>query len=135
MNFPPESLAKGNPKRVKRWELEYVFATGGSNVMPTATVVLRQPRGKVRYDSAIGNGPVDAIGQAINRVAGQNPEVILFTVGNVTHGLASLASVKFAFALNGTQAEGSAEDPDILVASAQAYVKALNKLLRMRSST
>ena len=52
------------------WKLVSLHTTAGTGVIPTATVCIRRPDGEVVQDAAIGDGPVDAIFKAVERVTG-----------------------------------------------------------------
>jgi len=123
--------------------LEQLQVSCGTHAIPTATVRLRGPDGTVRTDSAQGTGPIDAVYQAINRVVGRPNELIEFAVNAITEGVDAVGEVTVRVQeeprKNGKDAARKAERPqvfsgygvnlDIIVASAEAYLGALNKLL------
>jgi 2-isopropylmalate synthase len=111
--------------------------------MPTATVRLRGPDGQLHLHAAIGTGPVDAAYKAIDAIV-QVPSALLeFAVHAVTEGIDALGEVTVRVASkNGpptfvSQTDlartrtfgGHGADTDIVVASAKAYLNALNKLI------
>jgi 2-isopropylmalate synthase len=115
----------------------------GTMGMPTATVRLKGPDGTVHVRAAIGTGPVDAVYKAIDSVV-QSPNTLLeFVIHAVTEGIDALGEVTVRIeGANGqhtfdAQDEtehsrtfgGHGADTDIIVASAKAYLSALNKLL------
>jgi len=115
----------------------------GTMGMPTATVRLKGPDGTVHVRAAIGTGPVDAVYKAIDSVV-QVPNTLLeFVIHAVTAGIDALGEVTVRIeGANGqhtfdAQDEtehtrtfgGHGADTDIIVASAKAYLSALNKLL------
>ena len=125
------------------WRLLHVQISCGSGLRPTATVTLRGPDGMTREDAALGSGPVDAVYKAINRIT-QVPNVLTeFSIKAVTEGIDAVGEVTIRIepttnrAVNGDDTpgprgrtySGHGADTDILVASAKAYVSALNKML------
>lgn len=77
---------------------------------------------------ATGNGPVDAVFNAIRAVVPHDSKLDLFQVHAVTGGTDAQAEVSVRLKGEGIMAMGRASDPDTLVASAKAYIHALNKL-------
>ena len=114
-----------------QWRLDLVQVTAGDHSAPTATVRLTAPDGGARQDAAIGTGPVDAIYQAINRVMGVENELTEFSVKSVTEGIDAVGEVTIRIEADGYAYTGRAADTDILVASARAYMHALNRLLNV----
>ncbi|MGL5082663.1 MAG: 2-isopropylmalate synthase [Microcoleaceae cyanobacterium] len=110
------------------FRLELVQVSCGSQARPTATVTLRTPTGSELTDAAIGTGPVDAVYRAINRVVNLPNELIEFSVQSVTAGIDAIGEVTIRVRYNGRVFSGHAANTDIIVASAQAYVNALNRL-------
>ncbi|HEY9728538.1 MAG TPA: 2-isopropylmalate synthase [Chroococcales cyanobacterium] len=110
------------------FQLELVQVSCGDRARPTATVTLRTPEGEELTDAAIGTGPVDAVYKAINRVVNVPNELIEFSVQSVTKGIDALGEVTIRLRHNQRVFTGQAASTDIIVASAQAYVNALNRL-------
>ncbi|MGE5655162.1 MAG: 2-isopropylmalate synthase [Actinomycetota bacterium] len=110
------------------FRLELVQVSCGDRSRPTATVTLRTPQGEELTDAAIGTGPVDAIYRAINRVVNVPNELIEFSVQSVTAGIDAIGEVTIRLRHEGRVFSGHAANTDIIVASAQAYVNALNRL-------
>ena len=114
---------------VEKWTLDLVQVSSGDHAAPTATVRLVGPDGATHQDAAIGTGPVDAIYQAINRVMGVSNELTEFSVKAVTEGIDAQGEVTIRIDADGGSYTGRAADTDILVASARAYLHALNRHL------
>jgi 2-isopropylmalate synthase len=110
------------------YRLELVQVSCGDRARPTATVTLRNPQGEELTDAAIGTGPVDAIYKAINRVIDLPNELIEFSVQSVTAGIDAIGEVTIRVRHEGKVYSGRAANTDIIVASARAYVSALNRL-------
>ncbi len=110
------------------FRLELVQVSCGNNARPTATVTLRTPEGQELTDAATGTGPVDAVYKAINRVVNVPNELIEFSVQSVTAGIDAIGEVTIRLRYQGRVFSGHAANTDIIVASAQAYINALNRL-------
>ncbi|MBD1860879.1 MULTISPECIES: 2-isopropylmalate synthase [Trichocoleus] len=110
------------------FRLELVQVSCGDRARPTATVSLRTPEGEELTDAAIGTGPVDAVYRAINRVVNVPNELIEFSVQSVTAGIDAIGEVTIRLRHGDRVFSGRAANTDIIVASAQAYVNALNRL-------
>ncbi|NEP33512.1 2-isopropylmalate synthase [Moorena sp. SIO3B2] len=110
------------------FHLELVQVSCGDRANPTATITLRTPTGEELSDAAIGTGPVDAVYKAINRVVNVPNELIEFSVQSVTAGIDALGEVTIRLRHDERVYSGYAANTDIIVASAQAYVNALNRL-------
>lgn len=127
------------------WHLEHVQVSCGDHSIPTASVILTGPDG-VRYqDAALGTGPVDAVYQAINRIIGVANRLTEFSINAVTEGMDAVAETTVRIQPdNSAQSysvnpqtnlpivrtySGHGASTDIVVASARAYLSALNKML------
>ena len=109
--------------------LQHVQVSAGTGSMPTATVRLLSDDGTEFSDAAIGDGPVHAIYQAINRIVGVPNRLIEFSVNAVTSGIDAIGEVTIRIEADAKVFNGHGADTDILVASAQAYINALNRML------
>jgi 2-isopropylmalate synthase len=94
---------------------------------PHASVVISIAGTEHRAD-ADGNGPVDATLKAIESRVGSGAELLLYSVNAITTGTESQGEVTVRLARAGRIVNGVGADPDIVVASAKAYLNALNKL-------
>lgn len=110
------------------FRLELVQVSCGDNSRPTATVTLRAPDGQELTDAAIGTGPVDAVYKAINRVVNVPNQLIEFSVKSVTAGIDAMGEVTIRLKYEDRIFSGHAANTDIIVASARAYISALNRL-------
>jgi 2-isopropylmalate synthase len=109
------------------FELEQVQVTCGDQAIPTATVILKHEDGSLLRDADTGNGPVDAIYRAINRIVKVPNDLIEFTVQSVTEGIDAMADVTIRLKSGDNIYTGHAAHTDIIVASSKAYLQALNK--------
>ena len=112
------------------YEIENLQIACGSG-LPTASVCLRRTSDNVYLkDSALGTGPVDAIYKSINKMVQVQNELIEFSVQSVTEGIDALGAVTIRIRHpNGAIYSGHAANTDITLASAKAYLNALNKLI------
>ncbi len=117
------------------YHLERVQVCCGSNCISTATVELKGPDGNIIADAALGTGPVDAVYKAINRLVGVPNRLTEFSVESVTEGIDAIGEVLIRIESNGITYTGRGADTDIVVASARAYMNALNRLLGTRQQT
>ena len=110
------------------YRLELVQVSCGDRACPTATVTLLTPDGQELTDAATGTGPVDAVYQAINRVVDVPNRLIEFSVQSVTAGIDAIGKVTIRLQHEDHIYSGHSANTDIIVASAQAYLHALNRL-------
>ncbi len=116
------------------WKLESLHTTAGTSVIPTATVCIRRPDGAVVQDAAIGDGPVDAIFKAVERVTGIAANLREFAVRGVTAGKDAQGEVSLELEVESDDRtfRGRAASTDIIEASAEAYINAVNAILTRR---
>jgi len=115
------------------YHLERIQVTCGDRGIPTAAVNLIGPEGKEIADASLGSGPVDAVYKAINRIVGVENTLTEFAVKSVTEGIDAIGEVLIRIESEGVTYTGRGADTDIIVASAKAYLNALNRLLTARS--
>ncbi|HEX75590.1 MAG TPA: 2-isopropylmalate synthase [Dehalococcoidia bacterium] len=114
------------------YHLDHVEVSCGDHSIPTATVRLVAPDGQIVADAALGTGPVDAVYKAINRIVRVPNELTEFTVKSVTEGIDAIGEVLIRIESDGVTYAGRGADTDIIVASAKAYMNALNRLLAVK---
>lgn len=112
--------------------LDHVQVSCGTQSIPTSTVRVVTPDGTVMADAALGAGPVDSVYQAINRVIGVPNELIEFSINAVTEGIDAIGEVTIRIRSDGQVFTGRGADTDIIVASAKAYMNALNRLIAIK---
>ncbi|KAA3660085.1 MAG: hypothetical protein DWQ04_20410, partial [Chloroflexi bacterium] len=130
---------------VEIWKLNQIQVSCGDQSIPTASVSMTGPDGEEHKDAALGTGPVDAVYQAINRIIGAKSTLTEFSISAVTEGLDAQAEATIRiqpengntkYGLNPQTSQpfnrtfsGHGASTDIVVASARAYLSALNKML------
>jgi 2-isopropylmalate synthase len=117
------------------YHLDRLQVTCGDRGIPTASVQLVAPEGKVHSDAAIGTGPVDAVCKAIDKIVAVPCTLTEFTVKSVTEGIDAIGEVLIRVESEGLTYTGRGADTDIIVASAKAYINALNRLLSDKKAT
>jgi 2-isopropylmalate synthase len=145
-----EALLTGSTQHTPEiYKLEHVQVTCGTGVTPVATVRLRDLHGEVHTTAAHGTGPVDAIYKAIDKVVGRPNELMEFAIKAVTEGIDAVAEVSVRVREQGAPDEQASEtlfsgrrvqpvyngysvNTDTIVAAAEAYMGALNKLIAAR---
>ncbi|MBE0481020.1 MAG: 2-isopropylmalate synthase [Dehalococcoidia bacterium] len=111
------------------YHLEQVQVSCGDRNVPTASVRLTGPGGTAIADAALGTGPVDAVYKAINRLVGVPNQLTEFSVKSITEGIDAIGEVTIRIQSGGKTFTGRGASTDIIVASAKAYMNALNRLL------
>jgi 2-isopropylmalate synthase len=111
----------------EHWKLVGMSQGSGTGERPHAQVVLSEGGTERRAESQ-GDGPVDATFKAIESVAHSAAELMLYSVNAVTQGTESQGEVTVRLQKAGRIVNGVGADTDIVVASAKAYLSALNKL-------
>ena len=110
------------------WELVGLQVTAGGKTTPTATVTLRDSTGQTVQDAGIGDGPVDAIYSAIQRLTGIKMALTDYRIRSITKGAEALGEAHVELEHSGRKIRGRGLSTDILEASALAYVAAVNRL-------
>ena len=127
-----EALVTDQLLRVEEmYKLENMHVVSGTFATPTATVEM-EVKGDKRKIAAMGTGPVDAIFSAIEQLAGSKAKLLKYLVSAVTSGIDAQGEVSVTLEQDGLRVIGQAADTDVLVASAKAYIHALNKLEQRR---
>ena len=110
-----------------KYELAYLNVTSSSMGVPYATVKLKID-GQELTESASGDGMVDACYKAITKIAGIEPKLERYAVKSITGGTDAQGEVTCMLRDNGMSVNGQGSHTDIIMASAFAYINALNKL-------
>ena len=111
------------------FKLDHVQVSCGDRAIPTATVTVVMPDGKEITDASVGTGPVDAVYKAINRIVNVPNQLIEYSVQSVTAGIDALGEVTIRLKHpDAGTLSGHSANTDVIVASARAYLSALNKL-------
>jgi LeuA allosteric (dimerisation) domain. len=130
------------------YRLDHVQVTCGTGVTPVATVRITDPDGNTHTTAAHGTGPVDAIYKAIDKIVGRPNELIEFSIKAVTEGIDAVAEVSVRIREPGNEVQegeyrigrhrgpqiysGYSANTDTIVAAAESYMTALNKMIAAR---
>lgn len=109
------------------YKLDYLHCLSGTSVQPSATVRLII-EGIPHQESAWGDGPVDAVYNAINKIVGVKVELERYAIQAVTSGTDAMGGVNIRLRANGHVISGQGTSTDIVEASAKAFINALNRL-------
>jgi len=112
------------------WELIKFHTLAGTDVLPTATLEMKRAGcDEVIRDAATGDGPVDAVFCALDRICGISGRLAEYIVRSVSGGKDAQGEVSIALEVDGRTYHGRGLSTDIVAASAQAYLKAINRAL------
>jgi 2-isopropylmalate synthase len=120
-------VTEGILRTAEVFKLEYLHVSAGTTVMPMASVQLAV-NGRSQKGAAYGNGPIDAVYEAIAKMAGTDSELLRFSISALTGGTDAQGEVTVRLKENGLVALGRGADPDIITASAKAFINGLNRL-------
>ena len=130
------SLVEGHITEVpETWSLDYLSVTSGSQTVPTATVRMKKPGTKageteLLQDASIGDGPVDAVLKAMDRLTRTPGKLMEYSLRAVSQGKDALGEVTVKVDFNdGNLVVGKGASTDIIEASARAYLNAINRHL------
>ncbi|MEJ2610464.1 MAG: 2-isopropylmalate synthase [Candidatus Thiodiazotropha sp.] len=112
-------------ERIKLISLKVCSETGET---PHAELVLGVD-GEEKQCASSGGGPVDATFKAIECIVNSGTELQLYSVNNITSGTDAQGEVTVRLEMDGRIANGQGADTDIVIASAKAYINAVNKIL------
>jgi 2-isopropylmalate synthase len=110
------------------WTLESFNTSAGTGTIPTAAVMLRHSDGRKFQEAACGDGPVDAVFKAIERITGVVVELRDYSVRSVTVGEDAQGEAHIEAAYGDKTYRGWGVSTDIIEASAQAYIQVLNRV-------
>ncbi len=113
------------------YELDYLNVVSGNVAVPTATVKLKI-QGSETLNAGFGIGPIDATFNTISKMVGSQAKLLRFSVNAISGGMDAQGEVTVRLKENGLVALGKGADPDIITASAKAYINGLNRLEYMK---
>jgi 2-isopropylmalate synthase len=110
-----------------KYKLLYLNINSGSVTVPTASVKMAID-GEEHGAAGFGNGPVDATFRTIAKIAKSKAKLKRFAINAITDGSDAQGEVTVRLQANGHEVVGQGTHPDVIMASAKAYVNALNRL-------
>lgn len=111
--------------------LDYLNVTSGSRVIPTATLILKTKDGVIK-ESATGDGPVDAVCNAVDRATGISVKMVDYRINSRTGGREAVGEVNIVADFGNYKLHGLGFSTDIVEASALAYLNVINKVVRLK---
>jgi 2-isopropylmalate synthase len=116
------------------YKLKYLNVTSGTSTVPTATVQM-EIEGKEEQKAGFGIGPIDATFNTIAKMTGTQSKLLNFSIDSLTGGTDAQGSVTVRLEEDGVQTLGKGNDPDIIVASAKAFINGLNRLVHLKKNS
>lgn len=120
-----ETIQEAADERIKLVSMKVCCETGET---PDAMVTLLVD-GEEKHANSIGSGPVDATFRAIELIVNSGSDLQLYSVNNITTGTDAQGEVTVRIDKGGRIVNGQGSDTDIVIASAKAYINAINKIL------
>jgi 2-isopropylmalate synthase len=111
----------------RRFKLIYLNVVAGNVTVPTATVQM-EVDGKLLQEAGFGDGPVDATFKTIKKITRTKSKLLQFAIHAITSGTEAQGEVTVRLEEKGYTVIGQGADTDVIVASAKAYINALNKM-------
>jgi 2-isopropylmalate synthase len=129
------ALISNTPGEVSlsNYNLIAIRSISDSTSEPYSKITLEKDSIKIESESN-GGGPVDATFKAIEKIIKSDSKLQLYSVNNITDGTDSLGEVTVRIEKNGIIVNGIGSDTDIVIASAKAYLNAINKLSQKTDS-
>ena len=111
----------------RRFKLVYLNVVAGNVAVPTATVQM-EVDGRLIQEAGFGDGPVDATFKTIKKITRTKSKLLQFGINAITSGTEAQGEVTVRLEEKGNTVIGQGADTDVIVASAKAYINALNKM-------
>jgi 2-isopropylmalate synthase len=111
----------------RRFKLVYINVVAGNVTVPTATVQM-EVDGQLMQEAGFGDGPVDATFKTIKKITRTKSKLLQFAINAITIGTEAQGEVTVKLEEKGQTVIGQGADTDVIVASAKAYINALNKM-------
>lgn len=129
-----ESLIAEEQRTISEvFHLDRLQVSCGDRGIPTASVVIIGPEGP-QSDAALGAGPVDATFKAIDKIVKVPATLTEFSIKSITEGIDAIGEVLVRIESDGITYTGRGAGTDIIVASAKAYINALNRLFTVKKA-
>jgi len=113
------------------YKLVYFHIVSGSSTIPSATVRIEK-EGKIFEDASRGDGPVDALYKAIDRITGLKPILKEYKIKAITGGKDAQGEVAVTLEIDRIRTSGKGVSTDVIEASGKAYINAINYYLRKK---
>ncbi|MFC4023970.1 2-isopropylmalate synthase [Oceanobacillus longus] len=120
---------KTDSSSINKYQLEKFQVQYGTENVPTATVVLKTPDGKTVENSCPGQGSVEALYKTIDSLIQENIKLVDYQLNSVGGGKDALAESHVQLIVNGETVNGRGSAQDVLQASANAFINAVNRYM------
>ncbi len=124
-------IEAGLKKSIEWYMLDYFHILTGKRVVPSAVVQLKKGK-EVYRESSYGDGPVDAIYKAIDKIVKIQPKLEDYTIKALSGGKEAMGEVKVSILYKNNKYFGMGSSTDIIEASAIAYINAINRCIMMQ---
>ncbi len=121
-------------KNVDAFHLEHLSVRINTDEDPQAQVTIQRPGGSIREETATGDGPVDALCRAIDHAVDQPHTLVDYSIRSISEGADAQGEVEVRIRYGENDFAGRARNTDVIRASADAYVDALNRLAVAQSN-
>jgi 2-isopropylmalate synthase len=124
-----EALVMDNAVSVpETWKLDHWAVNTGSALGASGVIRLQHKSGNFEKLVSMGDGPIDSIFKAINKIIGKHPELELYELGAITGGSSSQGETMVKIALKGRRWNGRGVSTDVIESSIKAYLSAINAM-------
>jgi len=124
-----EALVVDNTVSVpETWKLDHWAVNTGSALGASGVIRLQHKDGEYRKLVCMGDGPIDSIFMAINKITNREPELELYEIGAITGGSASQGEAMVKIAMDGRRWNGRGVSTDVIESSIKAYLSAINAM-------
>lgn len=131
-----DQVQRAGAEKGEQYELRDFHVSVSTHARPTATVdILHVRTGQVATADGTGDGPVDALYRAVNKATREIHELQSYTIRSISEGADAIGEVTTEVGDGLISASGKSAGPDILRASVEAYIDALNGLAAHRAET
>ena len=120
-------IQEGKSEQRESFTLEYINTASGTGTIPTATVRLKKGK-EIFQEAACGDGPVDAMTKAMDKITGHKPTLEDYSLRSISSGKDALGEVTVRIDEKGVKMIGRGTSTDIIEASAKAYLNAINRI-------
>jgi 2-isopropylmalate synthase len=110
------------------WKLDHWAVNTGSALGASGVIRLQHRNGKFEKLVSMGDGPIDSIFKAINKITGREPDLELYEIGAITGGSSSQGETMVKIAMNGRRWNGRGVSTDVIESSIKAYLSAINAM-------
>jgi 2-isopropylmalate synthase len=114
-------------EQTKEWLLHAFTCNAGTGTLPSAAVVLWRKDGTIVKDAAVGDGPVDAVFNVLDRITGVSVKLLDYRIRAVTVGTDAQGEAFIEAEYDGVKLSARAVSTDIVEASAVAYLEVINR--------